>query len=156
VDDETPERFRELAERLEVERMMSQNAQWLGGRQMIVRFKKGGRIRDEHVYDSAVADKESQLAITAVLWMTARTEGDGRNPRIEVGPHMIGNGMIGLLPWENLQDHFQKHGFNSETNKFDNPAPDFEKDRFDMATPMRVADVIEQPNGTVLVSIESS
>ena len=52
------------------EEMKRQNEVILNGRRMIVRFKKGGRIREERIYDSADTDWETQWAIANTLYPT--------------------------------------------------------------------------------------
>lgn len=123
---------------------MEENNAVLGGRQLLLTFKKGGRIKEEHVYNSVDEDYESQFAIWTVLGMVAD---DGN-----VGPSVIGKGFIGVAPWDDLHSMQIRRGVHGPHTAEESHRRKAES--FDFSTPLRVADCLEQPDGTVLMYIE--
>jgi len=141
-----------LNEKLEAARLFQENHKMLGDRQLIVTFKKGGRIAEEHVYDSSHRDYSTQRTIQMVLFLLASTKENGKW-RLDLSPKIIGNAMTGLSPWDDFEEIHNRHSGRSHS-----PAPPhvLKKEKLEFATPMRVADIVAQPNGTVLMYIESS
>jgi hypothetical protein len=78
--------------------LIRDNAVLLKGRSLILTFKKGGRIKDEHVYHGEDHDCETQLAISLILRLGCQTK-ETDTGVAEFGPNMIGRGVAGIAPW---------------------------------------------------------
>lgn len=138
LSDEQLKKMREESERMLLEEIRKEVDSMLGGKQMILKFKKFGRIKEEHIYDSSDNDIETLQAIQTVILFTATKKLENGNRKIEIGPHMIGRGWRFKAPWE-----------------LHNDAMSYTKEEhFDAMSPIRVSDVIEQPK-TVIVELES-
>ena len=108
---------------------------------LILTFRKGGRIKEQHIYDSGNPDTETQTVINSFRWLV-----DELPTTIT-----IGKGFNGLLPWEIHAPN------NPIANAISLPpnSPELAKIKLDTQTPIRVADVITDSEGTVRVYLES-
>jgi len=136
------------------EEMKRQNEVILNGRRMIVRFTKGGRIREERIYDSADTDWETQWAIANTLYPTMVDVLNGV-PTITIGRQHIGKGWVGPLPWElDLEIKFRPT-FDKATRKFIEPDdPAYKEYKLNRSAPVRITDLDDQ-RGTIMVTMES-
>jgi len=128
-----------LIEHFEADRLYKENEKILDGRQLIVTYRKGGRIEEERVYDSSHNDYQTQRTISSILFLLASTKVNGRL-RLDLSPKIIGRGMLGLAPWDNFEEMIDRHSGKSPL-----PAPPhiLKKEKLDFTTPMRVADIVE-------------
>jgi hypothetical protein len=112
-----------------------------GGRQVILKFKKGGRIPQDFVYDSASDNREGFLAIISTLTFAMLKNDDSPGG---FGSQMIGKGYYGVAPWQiGLMRQIVEQDQKPTPEQF-----------LEFQTALRVADVIEQPR-TVIIEVES-
>jgi len=105
------------------------------GRHVVVVYRKGGRIDRERRFDSESDCFEEVFAVESSIGL-ALTD-------TQIGPKLIGKGFIGLLPWE-AQRSREGQGFT-------------EAERWSFSCPIRVADVVENPQTDITtIYLESS
>jgi hypothetical protein len=131
---------------LSIDDLIRSNEHVLKGRSLILKFRKGGRIKEEHVYLSEDHDWESQFAISTIFQLACQGVK-------ELGPHIIGCGVMGVAPWQNPVDVLKRfHEYDDKKNET-MPA-DLKAARLDLSTPMRIADYVELPDGTIKIDVE--
>ena len=143
----------EQGRRLQALHLAKQNDGLLKGRQMIATFKQGGRIPQEYKYDSAdIENLEAQEAISKILFLSLNHKTGHFEP---LGTHMIGRGFRRFAPWEDLNKFLQRQGYDAETHKLTKAElPENLEFEFNLSCPIRISDYVEQPSGTILVSLE--
>ena len=107
------------------------------GCHVVVKFQKGGRITEEHIYRSDAPAVKEVEQVEMVLHLIGPTGGG-------IDDSLIGKGFVGVLPWELID--------------FMDPAKRKREDfKFRASTPVRVADVIVDTVGnTTTIILESS
>ena len=118
----------------ELKKLVRLNDSALAGRQTIFTFKKGGPVDKQQVYDSARRNLETQTVIHNLLFLLGTTK---------LSPSIVGKSFKAFAPWEQPEtdDIEELASRASETITY--------------ARQMRVAEMVEQPNGVILVHIES-
>lgn len=112
-----------------------------GGRQIVVNYRKGGRILENRRYDiETVSDKQGILAINLPLTFGGMVMEGEKKWQVVISTEMIGKRWVGFAPWEPDEVRF-------------NRTPTAE-DKFNFNTPMSIADVIEL-DGKVIIEVES-
>jgi hypothetical protein len=104
---------------------------------IILKFRKGGRITEEHVYHSDAVTVKEVETVEMMLFLIAPSPGP-------ITPDLVGRGFVGIVPWE-LVD------FQDPLKRTD--------DRFKAkaSIPVRVAEVIlDKAKNTATIIMESS
>jgi len=126
----------------QVELLMASNNEALSGRQMIATFKQGDYITEEHVYDSADTDLETQLAIQSIVrFMGSKRDLSGER---DISPGMVGRSFFGVAPWDLVSTLAGQVALPDQATSLA------------LSRSVRVADFMERPDGTILLAIESS
>ena len=123
----------------------------LEGKHVILKYKKGGRIPDNYLYDSHEDTPQTALAFNTLLGLYAVNKETGR---VELGTAIIGKGVTGLAPWEDHLEIIKRHMEAQKLGRGEDA--EFKAERLKYSTPMRVADVFVSVDGTVTIEIESS
>jgi len=120
----------------------------LAGRELVLKYKQGGVIDHERNYRSGDHDPESARVIGMFLAMYAR---DKSTDAFELSRKIIGNGCMGVLPWND-----PRHAIRSviRADEIENQT-EAARLRFEWAAPVRVSDVRES-DGIVYVDLEAS
>ncbi len=103
------------------------------GRRVVVVFRKGGRIKEEHRYDSDSDSLQEVMGVMLAIGLAII--------ETPIGPGLIGKGFVGLLPWEH---HLLEKTLVTP------------EERFTFSCPVRIADVVENPQtGITTIYLES-
>jgi hypothetical protein len=133
------------------DKMMRDNEALLKVRSLILTFKKGGRIKEEHVYYSEDRDYETQFAISLILRIGCQTK-DTKTGIVEFGTNMIGRRIVGVAPWQDYQTLFKRlHEYDGKKEQM---PPDLKAEQMDLQTPMSISDYVELPDGTIKIFVE--
>jgi len=122
---------------------------YLTGKTLVLKYKHGGRIDEERIYNSTDDDPETIKVIGIFLAMYAHDE---KTNKPDLSHNIIGNGVMGLLPWDDPGESLhrmqqaQKEGGTKESETMS----------YDWSGPIRVSDVREGADGTVFVDMEAS
>ncbi len=108
------------------------------GRHVVVVCRKGGRIKEEHRYDSESDSYEEVVAVELSIGTIIANAPGG------IGIGLIGRGKVGYMPWQiSLSGETNWNAFTEAEN-------------FDLHSPVRVADVVENSQtGVTTIYLES-
>lgn len=131
----------------ELDRLILENLQISGGKQVIVTFKKGCHTDDkhDHVYDTAVLDIDNQQAVNIVLSFGLL---NGKN----FGHEMIGSAFKGIVPWK-LSNYLNSFEIDEDNKLIIKNDKEFKINQFNFQNRLGISDCIVQP-GTIYIIVE--